>query len=63
VVPQFKKQDWRRRKMFCFMPTKCMELLVVWSGDFAMDRVHWADGQITVYKREQPLAERKEVLV
>jgi len=49
--------------MFCFMPTKCMELLVVWSGDFAMDRVHWTDGQITVYEREQPLAERKEVLV
>ena len=28
-----------------------------------MDRVHWTDGQITIDKREQPLAKRKEVLV
>jgi hypothetical protein len=40
-----------------------MELLVFWSGDVVVDRVRWTDGQITIYKREQPLAERKEVLV
>ena len=28
-----------------------------------MDKVHWTDGQITIYKSEQPLAKRKEVLV
>jgi hypothetical protein len=37
-------------KRFCFMPTKCMELLSM--VDIAMDRLH-------VAKKEQLLAERK----
>ena len=35
----------------------------IWSGDFEVDRVRWTGGQITIYKLEHPLAERKEVLV